>query len=416
MVRLSRPLIPLFAFVVGCLALSTFGDAPAAAQGEKKVEVKKDDVKKDDVKKAEEPKKEDPKKKDGKKKDVKKADEPKKEEKKEEVKKEEPKKEPFVPDTPLTELKGHTEWVNRVVFLADGKTLVSVGRDKTVRIWDIDAKKEKQIVKDLPTNVKGLAIAGDKIFISTGKWEKEKKAWEGEIKILDLTGKSLGSLKGHGETIESLVVSKDGKTLASASEDQSAKLWDIGAAKEGIGFKGHTKAIHAIALSADGTKAATASADGSLKIWNVADGKDLVTIKSTEVETKTVDPKSKKDVVNKTPGRAFTTVVFTPDGKKVVAGSLDGEVKIIDVETGKDAAAAKAHEGVWALAISADGSKIATGGWDQTIKIWDISGKELSTIKAHLGTVTTLAFSPDGQRIASGGTDNLIKIWPTTKK
>ncbi|MEI7684070.1 MAG: WD40 repeat domain-containing protein [Planctomycetota bacterium] len=375
-----------------------------AAQGEKKVDPKVD-VKKDDVKKA-----------DVKKDDVKKKDEPKKEEKKEEVKKEEPKKEPFVPDIPTVELKGHSDWVNGVAFLPDGKALVSVGRDRTIRIWEIATKKEKLILKDLPTNAKGLAVADGKIFASTGKWDKEKKAWEGEIKIFDLAGKALGSLKGHGETIEAIVVSKDGKILASASEDLTGKLWDVAASKESVGLKGHTKTVHAIALSPDGKTVATASADGSLKVWNVVDGKDVATIKSTETETSVVDPKSKKETKTKIPGRAFTTVAFSADGKKLVAGNLDGEVKIIEIEGSKELANKKAHEGVWAVAISPDGSKIATGGWDQTIKIWDAAGKELSTIKAHTGTVTTLAFSPDGQAIASGGTDGFIRIWPSTKK
>lgn len=422
MARLSRRFLVLFAFAIGCIAFSSIGEGPVAAQGEKKVDPKVDpktDVKKDEVKKIE-VKKEEPKK--NKKKDVKKAEDPKKEEakkedgKKEEAKKEEPKKEPFVPDTPSVELKGHTDWINGVAFLPDGKTLVSVSRDRTIRVWDVDSKKEKQLIKDLPTNVKGLAISDGKIFASTGKWDKEKKAWEGEIRILDVSGKTLGSLKGHSETIESIVISKDGKVLASASDDQLGKLWDIAAAKGSGELKGHTKAIHAIALSADGKKVATASADGSVKIWNAADGKDLTTIKTAETETKSVDPKSKKETVTKIPGRAFTTVTFSPDGKKLVAGNLDGEIRIIDAEDGKEIATNKAHEGVWAIAYSPDGSKFATSGWDQTIKIWDAAGKELSTIKAHLGTVTTLAFSPNGQQIASGGIDGLVKIWAVNKK
>src|SRR5262249_41361729 len=142
--------------------------------------------------------------------------------------------------------------------------IVSLSRDRTLRIWDVDAKKEKTIVKDLTDSSKGLAVGGGKIYASAGKWNKEKKGWEGEIRIIDLAGKTTGSLKGHGETIASLSLSKDGKSLASASEDQLGKLWDLGESKEGIGFKGHTKAIHAIALSPDGAKAATAAADGSV--------------------------------------------------------------------------------------------------------------------------------------------------------
>jgi WD40 repeat protein len=413
---MSRIVRPLFAFVPFIAFALLFG--PLAGAQDKKDEKKepaKTDVKKEETKKVElkkeETKKEEPKKTDNKK-DEPKQDEP----KKEEPKKEEPKKEPFVPDAPLTELKGHTGGILGVAYLDGGKTIVSLGRDRTLRIWDVDSKKEKSLVKDLADSSKGLAVGGGKIYVSAGKWNKEKKGWEGEIKILDAgTGKQAGALKGHGETITSLFLSKDGKILASASEDQLGKLWDLGASKEGVGFKGHGKAIHAIALTADGTKAATASADGSVKLWNVADGKELASIKY-ETETKKPDPKTKKDVVTKSVGRDFTSLAFSPDGKKLVAGNLDGEIVIIDVDAGKEIAKNKGHDGVWAVAFSPDGSNIATGGWDQTIKVWDASGKELNAIKAHLGTVTAIVFSPDNQFIASGGFDGLVKIWPANKK
>lgn len=432
MSRLFRPVVPFLALLA---VTALVGISVDAQDKDKKVDVKdKKDAPKDkvDVK----DKKDAPKDKDTPKDKVEVKD--KKEEvkdKKEETKKEEPKKEPFVADPALIELKGHNGSVSRIAYLPGGKLLVSVGRDRTVRIWDLAAKKESQIVKDLPQDAKALAVGDGKIFVGTGKWNKDLKiavdpkdvkdkkdakegpkgGWEGEIRILDLAGKTIGSLKGHSETIESLSLSKDGKIIASASEDATAKLWDIAGMKEGIGFKGHTKPILAVALSPDGKKAATASDDGSVKIWDIADGKDLATIKSEVVETK-VDPKTKKEDKKTVPGRAFTSLAFSPDGKTLVAGNLDGEIRFIDVDAGKDVASQKAHGGVWAIAFSPDGQKIATGGWDQLIKIWDPAGKELATIKAHDRTVTALAFSPDNQFLASGGFDQLIKIWPTTKK
>lgn len=378
------PLVPFVALLTAFFVLGSFPSVDAQDKKNKK----KDVAKKVDEKKS----------------DEKKKDEPKIEEKK---------KEPFVPDVPLVELKGHGDWVNGVAFAGDA--VVSASRDRTVRVWDVAAKKEKHVLKGHSENVKGLVVVGNKAYATNGKWNKEKKAYEPELKVWDLAGgKEAGVVKGHAEAIESVAASADGKTLATAGEDQTAKIWDA-AGKELQTLKGHTKAIHGVALSADGKKAATAGADGSLVIWDAAAGKAIHTIKA-EVEVSVTDPKSKKETKTKQPGRPFTCVAFTPDGAKVVAGNLDGEVKIVETASGKELATIKAHEGVWALAISADGSKIATGGWDQTIKVWDASGKELRTIKAHLGTVTALAFSGDGQRIVSGGLDGLVKIWPTAKQ
>src|SRR5262249_44034412 len=139
--------------------------------------------------------------------------------------------------------------------------------------------------------------------------------------------------------------------------------------------------------------------------------------KTWEKETKTTDPKTKKETTTKEQGRPFTTVVFSPDGKRLAAGTVDGLIKIFDVAEQKEIKELHGHEGVWALAFSGDGTKLASGGWDQTIKIWDAdSGADVQTIKAHIGTVTTLAFSPTSPQIASGGLDGLIKIWVVAPK
>src|SRR5437762_3158328 len=116
------------------LACLTF---QAAAQDKKD---DKKDVKKDDKKEV---------KKDDKKKDDKKDD-------KKEDKKEEPKKEPFKPDTPAKEIKAHKYWVYVVQF-ADGK-LVTAGRDRTIKIWDLNTGKEELTIKDLKADPNGMVL------------------------------------------------------------------------------------------------------------------------------------------------------------------------------------------------------------------------------------------------------------------
>jgi len=360
------------------------------------------------------------------KKDEKKT-EAKKEEKKAEEKKVEPKeekKEEFVPDRPLLELapklepvKGsdtapRPDWVNAIDYSDDGKTLAAAGRDRAVRIWDVMGKKELQILKAGPSNVKGMVYQQDKVYASTGKFNKEKKAYEGEIKVFDAkSGKELRTLVGHNEEIECLAISKDGKLLGSGSDDQTAKVWDLASGKDVQTLKGHTGAINSLAFTADGKKVATASADGTVKLWDAQSGKDLATFKVSETKIKKKDEKGKEsEVIEK--GRPFNVVAFSPDGKRLAAGTLDGLLKLYDVEGQKELREVKADEGIWALAFSPDGSKIATGGYARAIKVWDAaSGKDVQTIKAHLSTVTAIAFSPAAPQLASGSIDGLIKIW-----
>ena len=191
---------------------------------------------------------------------------------------------------------------------------------------------------------------------------------------------------------------------------QKPKIWDLAKGASTQTIKGHTDALNSISFSPDATQVVTTSKDKTVRVWDVAGAKEIATFKVERM----VETKDAKGKVSQTKelGREFTSAVFTSDGKKIIAGNLDGVIKVYDVESKKEAREMKAHEGIWALALSPDGTKLASGGYDQTIKIWNVAdGKDLRTIKAHLGTVTSLSFSADGQWLASGSIDGTVKVW-----
>jgi WD40 repeat protein len=388
---------------------------------------------------------------------------------KKEVKEE--KKEPIKLDEPLQSFKGHSDWINALSYSQDGKYLASAGRDRTVRLWDSGSGKDVQVLKDHPQNVKAVAFLpeGNRIVSTTGKWNKEKKVWQGEVKIWDAkAGKVVTTYIGHEDTIEALAISRDGKRLATGSEDKTIIVWDT-AGKPVHTLKGHGDKVLSVAFDKDGKKLVSSSADGIVMVWDADTGKELAKFKFPPVpeekkpepkkeepkkaepkkeEPKKVEPPKKKDEPKKEEPkkeepkkkakdkkkkekeppkkevkteppkpdvRPVTSVAFSPDGSRIAAGSLDGTIKILD-SGGKDLFTLKGPEGVWAVAFSPDGKHLATAGWDVTIKIWDLqSRKAIRSITASEKTITSLVFSPDGQRLASGGLDHLIRIWAVKK-
>lgn len=112
------------------------------------------------------------------------------------------------------------------------------------------------------------------------------------------------------------------------------------------------------------------------------------------------------------------TIVFSPDGKRIVPGSLDGTVRVWDAQTGK--AQRTFHlqtlkgepTEVKSVAFSPDGKRIASGSRDDLIRLWDTdSWNIVRTIEARHGMVSSVVFSPDGERLASGGLDGQLRIW-----
>jgi WD40 repeat protein len=68
------------------------------------------------------------------------------------------------------------------------------------------------------------------------------------------------------------------------------------------------------------------------------------------------------------------SVAYSPDGKTVASGLIDGTIGLWDVATGKARAAFKGHTGcVNSVSFSPDGKTLASAGEDKTIRLWDVS-------------------------------------------
>jgi WD40 repeat protein/serine/threonine protein kinase len=119
-----------------------------------------------------------------------------------------------------------------------------------------------------------------------------------------------------------------------------------------------------------------------------------------------------------------TCAALSPDGKRIVSGSIGDTLTVWDMTSGRREVTLNAREVVGCLAFSPDGQRIVTGCWGRTLKVWDVGKHQerlvdlfdlnyrlLLTLEGNSITAVTLAFSSDGKRIAAVCDENTFRIW-----
>jgi WD40 repeat protein len=214
------------------------------------------------------------------------------------------------------------------------------------------------------------------------------------IKIWDIaTGKEIRTLDGLHNGVNSIGFSPDGKTLASGN-DNTIKIWDITTGKEIRTLDGYSRWVGNGNFSPNGKILASGSSDNTITLWNVATGKEIRTLKGDINLAKSVS--------------------FSPDGKTLVSGSyLFNIITVWDVATGKEIRTFRGPGDMFgSVSFSPNGKILASSSNDRTITFWDVAtGKEIRTLKGHSNLVGSWSFSPDSKILASSSDDSTIKLW-----
>src|SRR5579863_1270513 len=246
------------------------------------------------------------------------------------------------------------------------------------------------------------------------------------------------SMRTIPDGVNSLAFSGDGHTLASGMTDNTIKLWDAGTGDILETMQGHSDHVPAVAFSPDGKSLASASWDKTIKVWDVSTGQVLHTLRghadrvlavAFSPDGRTLASGSADQTVKlwdaatgnmtrtiQAGTHAVNSVSFSPDGRILATGGDDNMAKIWDVSNGQVLHTLEGHTAaVKSVAFSTDGHMLASGSADQTVRLWDVSsGEALRTLKGHSAAVLCIAFSPFGHALASGSEDKTVRIWDTT--
>jgi WD40 repeat protein len=225
------------------------------------------------------------------------------------------------------------------------------------------------------------------------------------IKLWNLrTGQLLRTLTGHSEGIRSVAISPDGKLLASGSDDKTIKLWNLDTGKLLRTLTGHSDIVQSVTISPDGKLLASGSNDKTVKLWNLQTGQEIRTLTGFSY--------------------FVVSVAISPDGQTLVSGA--DKIYLWHLPTGNLISTIPDPSGnvVASLAMTPDGETLVSGSNWGKFSLWNLrnllngcKGAQLCRPTHTLsgsngGWVDSLAISPDGKTLATGSDrDKTIKLW-----
>lgn len=336
------------------------------------------------------------------------------------------------PDESARVLRGHEGPISAATFTVDDRSAVTAGEDGTARLWPLSAAT----VSASPTVVR--AEDDESFSLSTdGRWlvtigdDGAPERSDSVAVLRDLTAQSVAAapiyLAGHTEPLFDAVMSDDQRWVATASSDQTARLWRMGPngpASPPFTLKGHSSVVDTLVFSRDGRRLATGSFDGTVRLWDL-----------------TARDPSVRPVVLDARGTVFKVAIDRENRWLISSGPETTPAMLWDLTASNPAASGRPLRDAGEARLSPDRRWLVTYGSDERrvlseqlrsvrsqreaqslqqrisrapliTSLWDLRAADpMSTRTVLAAAGQPIAFSPDGVRAVTQGLDDVPRLW-----
>jgi WD40 repeat protein len=269
-----------------------------------------------------------------------------------------------------------------------GAEIAAALKNGKFQVWSLAGKPLRSWSRgDSP--VGGLFYAGERRIVA---------AAGGSVAVFDATsGQKLAGWEAHPRAINSIASSRDVPFLATASDDGTIKLWKPdGTLVRTLG--GGPGEMQGVAIAPAGDRVAAAASDTNIYLFDTRTGA-VQHVLDLDMSCYTLD--------------------FSPDGRMLAAGSVDGSVTLWNAESGASMGVLGRYPvPVGAVRFSPDGKRLAATSVSMNpstaeteARIWDLDSRKETSIPLGIAAWSAVAFTPAGRPVVAVVHDRTISVW-----
>jgi WD40 repeat protein/beta-lactamase regulating signal transducer with metallopeptidase domain len=301
-----------------------------------------------------------------------------------------------VPETPRQTLFGHTQTVTCVASSADGQFLATASRDGSLRIWNAKDPTEVRKWSGHIGGVIAVLFANHSTLVSVG-YDETIRVWDSR------SGQPLRTISLPTAEVK-IALSLDSKSLAVVGPKlQGAILIDIETGRITKRLLPRLYGLTAVAFVPDGKRLALGTIAGDVVLCSLANGKE-------ELRADIAKNESIEQIAFSKNGDRAAIVVHrgaeseAPDLREILF--WDTRDKQID-----SSGLRLNHDGtIHALQYDADQSRLLLASHDGQVTLWNTqSGERLRSLHAHLEAVQGFVVLENQKLITAG--DRVAKLW-----